>query len=445
MHMEQKPKKAQNQLPEWLEQVQNQSWQIEMLITGGLVYSLLQLPEVFEKWYDLLIEGSPLDTKYVIAFVGLHLFSRALLLGFLTNLGLRTLWLAALGINFTFPRGIDYERLNYSKTFEEYWSNKPNQVKRIIGLERLCSISFSLSILLGIFSIGILICVYLLYFLLDFVLPMDIYDAPLLGYLLFTLLIVMGLGAMDRLFFGWSKKRSKASRRYLPFFRFFNLFNLSFIYKTEWFILISNTRRGILYSIIVLFMGISGILAVHEVGGYHKGPGLFHIEPFDRRAYKTIPTNHVMVKDDYYNQLEKGEKCYFGCISADIIDHRFMWLFVTYNFDFDANFDHLGPKKGLALSRSEMGGSKGIPKNDSIYMDIINTFIKVKLDTTTLENLEWEEYKLPKTDEFGYITYIDIDSLKVGRHDLALSAFRYNKRKKRYFRWAWSTIPFWKE
>ena len=309
-----------------------------MLITGGLVYSLLQLPQIFERWYDLMIEGLPLDTKFVVVFVGLHLFSRALLLGFLTNLGLRTLWLAAIGINFTFPEGINYNKLNYSETFEEQSRKKTGQVQRIIALERMCSISFSLSIILGIFSIGVLICVYLFYLILDPVLPGDIYDSPGLGYTLFILLIIVGLGLFDRIFLGWLGQRQKTSKRYLFWSKGINFFNLSFLYKQEWFILISNIKRWVFYLIIILFLGIAGILAINEVGGYHQGPGFIHINPSTREPIKKIPTHYVMRYNNYFNQLEPGKRCYVGCISSDIVSSRYLWLFITYNYDYDVNF-----------------------------------------------------------------------------------------------------------
>ena len=108
-------------------------------------------------------------------------------------------------------------------------------------------------------------------------------------------------------------------------------------------------------------------------------------------------------------------------------------------------FDYLKSKTQFRTNDQELETQEAIEKNDSLYMKMLNGFIKVKIDTSNLSDLKWYEYRLPKTNELGYITYIDVDSLEKTQHQLEFRIYRYNEKRDNFNRWAKSTIPFWKE
>ncbi|MEL6670192.1 MAG: hypothetical protein AAFP08_14570, partial [Bacteroidota bacterium] len=105
--------------PKWLKSLERTSWQIEVLISGGLMFTLYSLPgSINELLYQAYLNTGFEITIFVV-FMAAFVVSKALLIGFGVNLFLRAIWLALLGVHFAYPKGIDYERLNYSKAFEE--------------------------------------------------------------------------------------------------------------------------------------------------------------------------------------------------------------------------------------------------------------------------------------------------------------------------------------
>ncbi len=109
---------------EWLEKLQQESWQLELLISGlalfgiwearGFVVSVLEFIEVTH--FDLAplragmdLFGFTLDFGWMIFFVNLliHVFARAL-------------WIGAIGLRYL-SSDIDYQKLDYEARFVRFF------------------------------------------------------------------------------------------------------------------------------------------------------------------------------------------------------------------------------------------------------------------------------------------------------------------------------------
>ena len=129
--------------PDWLEKLQSNSWQIEMLIAGGVVYTLYQLPSYFKKYFIINYESVGLTDTLVVSFFFAYTLTRLLLIGFTINLSLRAVWVAYIGIYASFPDGINE---NHPKDSAWYKLKKAKQasVRNILDrLEMACNITYS--------------------------------------------------------------------------------------------------------------------------------------------------------------------------------------------------------------------------------------------------------------------------------------------------------------
>jgi len=89
------------QRPEWLQRLEDESWQAELIISGLALYGSLQLPEFIYLIIDFFILHLPVDqyfTGYGITY--------ALLLGvsilsgfFIIHFVLRAYWIGLIGMN----------------------------------------------------------------------------------------------------------------------------------------------------------------------------------------------------------------------------------------------------------------------------------------------------------------------------------------------------------
>lgn len=78
--------KEESQIPQWLQDQENNSWQIELLISGGMIFTLYQLPAWINKKTALFDIETSLEYSLIIFIIGILVVSRALLIGFTINL-----------------------------------------------------------------------------------------------------------------------------------------------------------------------------------------------------------------------------------------------------------------------------------------------------------------------------------------------------------------------
>ena len=91
-----------HQTPKWLKRIQENSWEAEILISGGAVFSLFQLAELLVKEAEYLKEVTPfrgLDETLIITMIIL----RGVTIGFIIHLLLRGFWIGLVCLNSVYP------------------------------------------------------------------------------------------------------------------------------------------------------------------------------------------------------------------------------------------------------------------------------------------------------------------------------------------------------
>jgi hypothetical protein len=103
-------------IPNWLREIEENSWNLELLISGGAIFTLLQLPELFIEFaFTLKFTNSLPGTGL---FIVLGMFSiRLLTVGFILNLLMRAYWLSLVCINYAQRKGIRLNRINWRRPF----------------------------------------------------------------------------------------------------------------------------------------------------------------------------------------------------------------------------------------------------------------------------------------------------------------------------------------
>jgi len=120
-------------------------WELELLISGALVFSLIQLPGQLDAWYNGL--RPTLDTGWLMAvamawfYVKMALY--ALVGGFILHMGIRGYWVGVIGIEAVFPNGIRWERMRSGPIMREISRARTPSLQSLIDrADRLASMIF---------------------------------------------------------------------------------------------------------------------------------------------------------------------------------------------------------------------------------------------------------------------------------------------------------------
>jgi len=226
---------------EWLEKLQQESWQLELIISGFVLYGIYNSRGAI---LDIAIGIELTDSINLSTVKGFMLIFYWLLangwkiffINLILHVILRSLWIGAIGLRYV-SGDIDYTQLNYSDTFTGYLSRRIGSYDDFIEkLERICSVIFSYTFLLFLFFLSILLFVF--FALLPMTISTTLFpDNDLLDiFLIFFELIYIFLGLIvfiDFLSMGGIKriKDDTISKIYLPIYRFFSTITLSFLYR----------------------------------------------------------------------------------------------------------------------------------------------------------------------------------------------------------------------
>ena len=131
---------------ELLDRLQQESWQLELIISGFAIFGLFTaLPRI-----ELSLHIAKNDNQIYTFIIGVVALVACYILIFnlLIHVILRGLWIGALGLRYV-SGDIDFEELNYQNKFTNYLKSKIVSFDRYVGrLENYCSVLFAISFLL---------------------------------------------------------------------------------------------------------------------------------------------------------------------------------------------------------------------------------------------------------------------------------------------------------
>lgn len=121
-------------------------WELELLISGALVFSMVQLPGKMDAWYHHVSPG--LDGGFAsAAFLGwiyVKLALYAVIGGFVLHLAIRAYWVGVIGLEAVFPGGIVWEKTRSGPIMREVQrAATPGLQALIDGADRLASLVFA--------------------------------------------------------------------------------------------------------------------------------------------------------------------------------------------------------------------------------------------------------------------------------------------------------------
>lgn len=253
---------------EWLEKLQQESWQLELLISGFALFGIYS-SRILIVDFGFYIENNlssetirPIaNLLHVIFEVGWYIF----FLNLLVHVILRGLWIGAIGLRYV-SQEIDYDHFNYSEIFTNYLRKKVGSYDDFIErLEKMCSVIFAFTFLLFSLFVSLIVFFIPIIFiriLLETFISNEIQLVFLTG---FFAIFYVGIGFfvfIDLITIGGFKriKEKNISKIYFYIYRFYSFVTLSFLYRPLLYNFIDNsyTKKLFYLSIPYIFIVFVG-------------------------------------------------------------------------------------------------------------------------------------------------------------------------------------------
>jgi len=423
-----------NQKPKWLENIQNNSWEPELFISGGIVFSLLQIPDLLYIWGILLLQQSGYFESLIIARI-LTIAVNGLIVGFILHLIIRGFWVASVCLSYVFPKGIQQEKLeDYQPVFQNKLKKIANTVDFVVLLETLSSLVFALSFLFVLVLLGIFVTLLIL--IPHSSLVEQIGATP---FLILRIGSIISLGiallyVLDFLTLGKLKKIKWFARFYLPIYTVFSWLSLSPIYRSAYYTLVTNIKSWKLSVVILIYAAVALIFTATT-----------HPENEDFINYKKYLRNNTVTcihsPNHYDNLRSKKELIGSASIQSEFVSGKFLRVFVVHHKIFERIKD---------LNCGKIDLDNMTQKQGKQQLQCLSQVYRLEIDKKPQDSVQWRFHQHPKTKEIGLLTVIPIHKIAVGEHLLQVKLTSPPSKLKRLQRYGlmnetFAEITFWKE
>ena len=419
-----------------LQKLQEESWQLELLISGFAIFGLFTAIEPFELGVE---EANNTEQIYklVISLVGL-ISSYILIFNLLLHVLLRGLWIGALGLRYV-SGDIDYESLKYSKLFTNYLQKRVGSFDKYIAtLENYCSVIFAISFLLIFYVLAITFTIIVIALLGSFVIGNDDLPGWLANGVGITVVTFLGVGMflafIDFITLGFLKKKKWISYIYFPVYWVFSFITLSFLYRPLVYNFLDNKfGRRLSMSLIPFYL----LIIVMTSFKYNTSNFLYEDNSSD---------DYVGNKNNYIDSIEEEDFIDVIAIQSKVITDPYLKVFVAYSesienriFNYNPGLEPEDDQRGL---KSQMYNDFSFRNRDSLGREYIKTFnyiYSVAIDTVKFDS----DFIMStsKNNELGFETYLPTSGLEEGRHLFRLSRKRIKDGDT--LNWTIVKIPFW--
>ncbi len=429
----------------WLDQLQQESWQLELLISGFAIYGLFQAigPLEIKSEFAQNTNSTFLAVVYSIGVISCYILAFTLLL----HIVLRGLWIGALGLRYV-SGDIDFKKLNYAPKFDRYLRKRIGSFDRYIAsLEDYCSVLFALSFLLIFYLLSIFLFfgsitgIALLFFQHDG--DNNLWLISIGGIIVLFLVLGMFLVFIDFLTQGFLKKKKWLAFIYFPFYWVFSFITLSFLYRPLVYNFLDNKfGRRISLALIPIYA-----IAVYIVSLDNVRSNYLSTESSSSTFFaNSLNYDTVLEKENVF--IEKAS------IPSKVISKSYLPVFIEYqNRIEDYIFEH---NPGLKLDKDLRGFASTVSfslydafkgKKDSLrqqYMTTLKEIHVVRIDSVMFLDLEYV-FTQNKNKQEGFETVIPLRSIAEGKHILHISRISKDVEidKTEIDTIKVATIPFW--
>lgn len=443
-------------LSDWLKGLGQESWHLELLISGFSILLLLEGRTALRSYLlSFPFFNDMTDEKVTLFFVllgTLAFTSVVLLICLVLHLLFRGFWIGAIGLR-SVQDGVDFDLLKYNSFFTEKLKKRIyNLDDVVVKLDEICSIIFSFSFLLIstllAFGTFVLLIGFLNIIFVGLVGLMPFAESAIKFVAIVITMVVLVFGIIyfiDYLSLGFFKKIKWFSRIYFPFYWLFSYVTLAFATRSIYYHLISKFSKKRIRRV---YLGLFALLFMWLLVEYNSFP------------YYTESSNALLIDNNNYDdQRDKIENTYISTASipSQIIETPFLPLFIRYNPSDNEALSTICPDydlkgiEGMNLKIKTSARKDGIhiiSSSDSVSIPeeslrCQKELYKIYLNGKLIKDLKAYFYIHPKLKQKGIQYMIDSEILIRGENEIKIEKQRYIKLKEELEWTELDIIKFW--
>lgn len=430
-----------------LDRLQEESWQLELIVSGVVIFLLLGAYDTVEsltRELGILDMGNSMLSTLSMFLVGCFLFSYLLLVTmFLLHLVLRGMWIGAIGLR-SVSGDFNFEALNYRPKFQNFLHHRLGTFDAYIErLEKNASIAFSLAFLLffAILSFGLFFGAITLGFILitgaegDYTALANSRGATLtritfiaIAVWVIVMLLAGLLYLLDFLTLGWLKKRSWFHKVYYPIYRFLGWVTLAHLYRPFYYNIIDDPFGKRLVRIYLLL----AFLAVFSTS--------FTFTPFPHFSYSLRQPGVINAGSyiDIDEDLARSQNNYrHPSLGSRFAKEDYLEVFVPNHSSRHRNilrhrFPALRPLTPSTLNFMDFSDYQNVSDEQvDSTLQALSAIHRVYLDDSLIRDVNWKFYKHPVREQPGLLYDLPVYNLPRGEHLLRIEDQNLTRRKRR--------------
>lgn len=422
--------------PTWLQILEAESWQAEMLVSGVAIYGSLLLPDLIRQLIDkalLWLPEGALNICYYI-FWYLTICSSMLIVSFILHFVLRALWIGMIGLVSVFPNGINRDTDYHSEQFlQQLWEEFPDVNDFNRRLDDFCSLIFgtTFGFVIMIISVCILISTCLVLALIAAnLLPITISTGFFILMLLFAIPAILA-GILNN-----KRLRDKKWVQRIHFnlsIRIFGRIMYNVFYEPGYYIiyiLLTNFKRE--RAGIWVVLGFLLLMIISFPVFINSNVGLLRQKAF----FEMAETDHRIFVDNYEDQMTPGRAVFAPLLPSDVITGDVLRVFIPMSRREKVLINEYcaAYQKDEQLSRKENNRRR----RNSIKDCRVN-YYELFINESKLDSLAFFRHTHPNAGEEGLLTYIPAEHFKPGVNRLRIVHLYQNAAGEKKE----SLIPFW--
>ena len=400
-------KLKENQTPNWLAKIQNNSWEPEILISGFSIAFFFILPKYIYNFTAMLIQDFGANAFLSSVQYGMMIvIITSLQVLFMGHLTLRGFWAGLVGLSYVFPNGIKKDSLD--KELQNCTFKKP--VDLVIAVERICSLIFSFAFIIILFLIKLIVmyAVLIAGFILLYSLKLNSKE---------TTIVQLSLVILATVVFIMFQRQKKKRLVKNPASSLTS--NLIYTFTT-------NVSKKTMVLFLLVFTIITIPLSYSSISKFR-----FDVQDGLRNSKSGLT---YVDENNYLNKRENGLRIQRAAVGSFLVDKDYLELYISsYKSDeilirdIQENYDKY--KTIMPEIEANELNQTGIYK---IFIDDEHIFVN-----------DWLLKKDTEHSQKFLTTYIPVDSLSNGIHTLTVRRVRWDRKKKDFeLIENWASIPF---
>ncbi len=406
---------------QWLSE---RSGEVELLISGALLFGLLQVPGRLEGWWTGIIWS--LDQQTFIILFLLYFYVRVmvftLIVSFSLHLVTRAYWVGLVGLDSVFPGGVDWDQVRYGPVAKRVYQDRLRSLPYLARrADDVGSAIFSVAFwIITIFVFSVVFAIVfggLSWAISTWLLPDVAPPVILVGFAVVVGLMPLIAIGTEQVMGDRLDPDGRVAKLISGLLAAFYRVSGGALYMPIQFILFSRIPKKVVWpASIVIFVGLFSVLLVTETT--RVGSVTYSASPLlpTRPGERSVSLEHFADT--------RSPDAIVPYIQSDVIEGPYVRLTIPlvpmrYVDRLDVVCPDLEPLGWKGLGDATATTEPPDPETESEVLDCLGRIWTVSLDGRDLD-LEWDFLWAQARGVSAMVTYLPTDAIPAGAHVLRL-------------------------